>query len=364
MGATVIAVAFFFLGFPLRLYYSMQDLQAFKELLSSPKKIVITTHTKPDADALGSSLAWAGYLRKKNHQVQVITPTDYPRFLAWMPGNDGVIIFNEGKEKQSAQLINEADIIFCLDFSSLKRINELGEIVRASQAVKVLIDHHLEPEHFADFEFWDIHAAATAQLIYELIVSLGDSEDLDISIGECIYAGIMTDTGSFRHPSTTQKVHLISAELIALGVETNKIHRLVYDNNTEAKLRFLGFALMEKLVVLPQYRTAYFAIGAEELIRYHSQTGDTEGLVNYALSIENVVMAAVIIDRMEGGGKAVKLSFRSTGDFSVNDFARKHFDGGGHRNAAGGRSDASLDETIQKFLSLLPDYKAQLLNTH
>jgi len=342
----------------------MQHFQAFKELLSSPKKIVITTHHKPDADALGSSLAWAGYLRKKNHVVHVITPTDYPRFLTWMQGNDQVIIFNEGNEKRSAQLVREADLIFCLDFSSLKRINELGELVRRSPAQKVLIDHHLEPEHFADFELWDIKAAATAQLIYELIVRLGDRQDIDIAIGECIYAGIMTDTGSFRHPSTTKKVHLISADLIELGVETNKVHRLVYDNNTEAKLRFLGFALMEKLVVLPEYRTAYFAITSQELIRYNSQTGDTEGLVNYALSIENIVMAAVIIDRTEGAAsQSAKLSFRSIGNFSVNDFARKHFDGGGHRNAAGGKSERSLDETVAYFLSLLPEYKEQLLHS-
>lgn len=341
----------------------MQDLQAFKELLSSPKKIVITTHTKPDADALGSSLAWAGYLRKKNHQVHVITPTDYPRFLAWMPGNDDVIIFNNGQEKRSAQLVNEADIICCLDFSSLKRINELGDIVRDATACKVLIDHHLEPEHFADFEWWDTKAAATAQLIYELIVDMGDKQDVNVEIGECIYAGIMTDTGSFRHPSTTHKVHLISAELIELGVETNKIHRLVYDNNTEAKLRFLGFALLQKLVVLPEYRTAYFAITADELQRYHSQTGDTEGLVNYALSIENIVMAAVLIERIESNVRTVKMSFRSTGEFSVNDFARKYFDGGGHRNAAGGKSDLKLDQTIQKFLSLLVEHKESLLKS-
>ncbi|MES2733192.1 MAG: DHH family phosphoesterase [Bacteroidota bacterium] len=341
----------------------MQDLQAFKELLSSPKKIVITTHYKPDADALGSSLAWAGYLRKKNHQVDVITPTNYPHFLAWMPGNDDVIIFNEGNQEKSAQLVRDADVICCLDFSSLKRINELGDLVSQSQAKKVLIDHHLEPENFAEFVMWDIKAAATAQLIYELIIQLGDRKDIDVPIGECIYAGIMTDTGSFRHPNTTYQVHIISAELIKLGVDTSKIHRQVYDNNTESKLRFLGFALMEKLVVLPEYRTAYFAISAAELARYNSQTGDTEGLVNYALSIENIVMAAMIIERIEGGLPVVKLSLRSVGSFSVNDFARKYFDGGGHRNAAGGKSDHTLDETVQQLVSLLPQYKEQLMGS-
>jgi bifunctional oligoribonuclease and PAP phosphatase NrnA len=334
----------------------MQHLEKFKELLSSPKKIAITTHQKPDADALGSSLALALYLQKKGHQVQVITPTDYPKFLHWMQGNEQVIIFNEGNEKRSEQIMQEADIIFCLDFSVLNRINELGEIVRNAPGYKVLIDHHLEPERFADFEYWDTGAAATAQLIYELIVMLGDRSYIDTAIGECIYAGIMTDTASFRHSNTTKRVHQISADLIEIGVETNRVQRLVYDTNTEARLRFLGWALSEKLIVLPEYRTAYFAISEQELNRFHSQTGDTEGLVNYGLSIEGIVLAALIMER----DKTVRLSFRSVGDFSVNELSRKHFEGGGHKNAAGGKSDLSLQATVDKFLSLLPAYKDQL----
>jgi phosphoesterase RecJ-like protein len=338
------------------LYDMMEHLDEFKEQLRSPKKIAITTHQKPDADALGSSLALAGYLRKKNHQVHVITPTDYPKFLNWMQGNQDVIVYNEGNEKRSQQIMQEADIICCLDFSMLSRINELGEIVRNAPAYKVLIDHHLAPEHFANFELWDIHAAATAQLIYELICELGDYDLIDSYIGECIYAGIMTDTASFRHSNTTKRVHTISADLIEIGVDTNRVQRLVYDTNTEIKLRFLGFALAEKMVVLPEYRTVYFAISAEELKRYNSQTGDTEGLVNYGLSIEGIVFSAAIIDRSE----IIRMSFRSVGDFSVNDFARKHFDGGGHKNAAGGNSYLPLDETVNKFVSLLPHYKDQL----
>jgi phosphoesterase RecJ-like protein len=273
-----------------------------------------------------------------------------------MQGNQDVIVYNEGNEKRSQQIIQEADIICCLDFSMLSRINELGEIVRNAPAYKVLIDHHLAPEHFANFELWDIHAAATAQLIYELICELGDYDLIDSYIGECIYAGIMTDTASFRHSNTTKRVHTISADLIEIGVDTNRVQRLVYDTNTEIKLRFLGFALAEKMVVLPEYRTVYFAISAEELKRYNSQTGDTEGLVNYGLSIEGIVFSAAIIDRSE----IIRMSFRSVGDFSVNDFARKHFDGGGHKNAAGGNSYLPLDETVNKFISLLPQYKDQL----
>lgn len=334
----------------------MHNLPDLKDLLRTSKKIVITTHHKPDADALGSSLAMWGYLKKKKHDVKVITPTDYPDFLNWMNGNDEVIIFNQGNEEKSRKLVEEADLIFCLDFSALSRINELGDIIRNAKGKKVLVDHHLEPENFADVNFSDITAAATAVLIYKIIVGLGDRDHLDTCIGECIYAGIMTDTGSFRHPSTNREVHLIIAELINLAVDISKIHRLIYDNNTEERLRFLGYALLNKLKVLPEVYTSYIAISAEELKQFDSQTGDTEGLVNYALSLEKVVMAAVIIERED----AVKISFRSKGEFSVNEFARKHFEGGGHRNAAGGKSSLSLDETVKKFIEVLPPYKEEL----
>lgn len=338
----------------------MQNLQDLKELLSSPKKIVITTHHKPDADALGSSLALWGYLKKKKHDVKVITPTDYPAFLNWMNGNDEVIIFNYGNERKSAKLVAEADVIFCLDFSSLSRINELGEMIREAPGKKVLIDHHLEPEDFADLTFSDISAAATAVLIFKIIVGMGEKEYLDTCIGECIYAGIMTDTGSFRHPSTNKEVHLIIAELINLAVDISKIHRLIYDNNSEIRLRFLGYALLYKLVVIPEYHTSYISISSDELKRFDSQTGDTEGLVNYALALDKVVMAAVIIERED----SVKISFRSKGEFSVNEFARKHFEGGGHRNASGGKCELSLEETVTKFLSLLPQYKEEIIKTY
>lgn len=334
----------------------MQKFKAFKELLSSPKKVVITTHHKPDADALGSSLGLSCYLKKLNHQVAVVTPSDYPKFLEWMPGNDEVIVYDEKKHKIAERLFNEADIIFCLDFSCLSRINEVGELVKNAPAVKVLIDHHLEPKSFADFEYWDITAAATAEMVYEVIKRMGHRDLIDEDIADNLYAGIMTDTGSFKHPNTTKKVHLIVADLIDLGANTAKVSKLIYDTNSVNKLKFIGFALSEKLVVLKEYNTAYFAITPEELAKYDSKTGDTEGLVNYALSIENIIMAAVIIDRVE----AVKISFRSVGDFPVNEFAKNHFEGGGHKNAAGGKSNLSLTETVKKFEALLPKYKNQL----
>lgn len=334
----------------------MQNLETFKAILSTPKRIVITTHHKPDADALGSSLGMAGFLKKLGHEIKVITPTDYPEFLDWMKGNDEVMIFNEGNEQLAEEIIKDAEIIFCLDFSSLHRINELGELVRQSSAIKVLIDHHLEPEDFAEYVHWSTEAAATAQLVYTLICDMGYTELIDKSIAEALYAGIMTDTGSFKHSNTTKEVFEICGKLIARGADVAKISKLVYDTNSLNRVRFLGYALHEKLVVKMDCATAYFAITAEELKRFKSKTGDTEGLVNYALSIKGIKLAAVIIDRTE----AVKISFRSVGDFSVNTFARKYFEGGGHRNAAGGKSDLSLEETVKKFEELLEENKEEL----
>lgn len=334
----------------------MQNLNAFKELLDSPKKVAITTHQKPDADALGSSLALAAFLKKKGHKVFVISPTDYPAFLNWMKGDDEVIIYNQQNEGRSHKIIEEAEVVFCLDFSSLHRINELGEKVRQSSAVKVLIDHHLDPEDFADFTKWSTKAAATTELLYELIVEMGDQHLIDKDIAECLYAGIMTDTGSFKHPNTTKNVHLITAALIEKGADVSKVSRFIYDTNSLEKLKFIGYALSEKLVVLKEFNTAYISINAEELSKFNSKTGDTEGLVNYALSIEGIVFAAIIIDRND----MIKMSFRSLGEFSVNAFAKNHFDGGGHKNAAGGKSNLSLEETLKLFEELLPRYKEKL----
>jgi len=334
----------------------MQDLQAFKELLDSPKNIVIVTHHKPDADALGSSLGLAGYLNKKRHHVQVITPTDYPKFLFWMAGNDEVMVYNEGRQKEARQLVKDADLIFCLDFSSLHRINELGDHVRASEAIKVLIDHHLDPEDFAQFKSWSTQAAATAELVYQLIVDLGDKDLIDAEIAEALYAGIMTDTGSFRHSNTTQNVHQVTANLIALGANTHKVSKLIYDSNSMDRVKFTGFAISERLVVLEEYNTAYMAISEQDLQRFNSKTGDTEGLVNYALSIKGIVLAALIIDR----GEVIKISFRSVGSFPANQLAQENFEGGGHLNAAGGKSHLTLQETVEKFVKLLTTYQKQL----
>jgi len=342
----------------------MQDIDAIGALIKllpggSPQQVLITTHQNPDADAMGSSLGLAGYLRKRGHLVTVVTPTDYGQNLRWMAGDEGVIAFEEKHRTQVAGLFASADLIFCLDFSALERIKELAPMVRQSRARKILIDHHLEPESFADLALWDPSAAATAQLVYRLIVELGDKALVDVPIAECLYAGLMTDTGSFRHSNTTGDVHRMAAALLDLHIDVSGIHRRIFDNVSIDKFRLLGYVLNEKLTVLPEYRFAYITLTDAELKQYRSKTGDTEGMVNYALAVEGVVMACILIDR----GDEIRMSFRSVGDFSVRDLSSTHFSGGGHRNAAGGRTKLTLAETEQKLLSVLPAYKEQLLAT-
>jgi phosphoesterase RecJ-like protein len=337
----------------------MEKIEAFRALLSAPKKVVIVTHFKPDADALGSSLGLAGFLQKKGHSVQVITPSDYPEFLTWMPGNKTVhAVVKENPEhlKIANTFIQAAEVIFCLDFSALNRINSLGETVRKAPGVKVLIDHHLEPEHFAAFEQWDVTSASTAGLVFELIEQCGESQLMDAAIATCLYAGLMTDTGGFRHNNTTGREFHIASKLVEWGANPHRIAKEIYDTNSLERLRLTGYVLSQKLTVLPEYRTAYMLLTADELTRFGAQTGDTEGLVNYGLSIKGIRLSVLMYDRRE----EIKLSFRSLGSFSVNDFARKHFQGGGHHNAAGGNTKISLAETLQQFLEVLPQYQQAL----
>lgn len=334
----------------------MQNIQLFKDFMGQTRKVVIVTHHKPDADALGSSLGLSGYLKKKGHSVTVVTPSDYPEFLHWMPGNNEVLALEKGNVAVIHDKINEAEVIFCLDFSALNRIQDLTEVVRNAPGKKVMIDHHLEPENFAEFVKWDVQSASTAELIFNLIRELGDEELIDANIAACLYAGLMTDTGGFRHSNTRYEEFQVASELVRLGANPTKISKLIYDTNTLERLRLTGFVLSEKLKVLPEYKTAYMTLSMEELKNFGSQTGDTEGFVNYGLSIKGIRLAVMIYERKD----SVKLSLRSLGDFSVNEMARKHFEGGGHRNASGGSSALTLEQTLQKFLTILPEYKNQL----
>lgn len=332
----------------------MIDLVNFLPILHADKeaKIIITTHHKPDADAMGSSLGLYNYLLTRNfNNVQVITPTDYGKFLTWMPGNEQVLIYEDNRKKCTA-LIHEAQYIFCLDFNSLARINEMGPLVQHSLAVKILIDHHQQPEDFAQYGVSRTTACSTAELIYDFI-SLDDGDAfINEAMGACLYAGILTDTGNFRHDTTTSHTHRIVARLADTGFNIPKIHSLLYDQFTLDRTRFIGYCLAHKLEILQPYDIALITVTSEELKLYNITTGDTEGLVNYGLSIEGIKLAVLIIDRT----KKVKMSFRGKGEFPCNRFAREYFNGGGHYNAAGGESNLSLEETIQKFKEVIPSY--------
>ena len=335
----------------------MLDTASLIDLLAQPQKIVITTHHKPDGDAMGSSLGLYNYLIQQGHHAQVITPTDYPQFLNWMPGNGDVIIYTDNVTKAD-QLIADADMIFCLDFNALGRINEMGEKVGESNALKIMIDHHLEPQDFDDYRHWDINACATAQLVYTFIVEiLGHKELVNADVASCLYTGIMTDSASFRLPNTTSTVHRIVADLIDAGAPNARIHELVYNDSTEMRLKFLGHCLANKLQVFNEFNTALITVTADELKEYDVITGDTEGIVNYALSISNVRLAAFMVERKD----KVKLSLRSKGDFPANEICKKYFSGGGHRNAAGGVSSDSLTAVVEQFKLILPKYKNLLI---
>jgi len=326
----------------------MKDLEKFKQLLDSPKRVVITVHTNPDADALGSALGFYSILKQQGYDVSVISPNEYPDFLKWMKGNDEVVVY-ENDEDVAINLVRNSELIFCLDFSDIKRCGKLCDLVCESRAVKIMIDHHLEPQHFADFEKWSIEAGATAELIYDLAEEMSWLNFIGADEADCLYAGIMTDTGGFRHSNTTQHIHEVVAKLIGLGANTSRVAKLIYDTNTENRLRLMGFVLSQRLVVMKEYDVAFIYLTLDDQKKFNVQKGDTEGLVNYALSMANITMSAMFTEAKD----LIKISFRSVGSFSVNEFARDNFDGGGHVNAAGGRSKLTLQATIEIFKELV-----------
>ncbi|MDG1730279.1 MAG: bifunctional oligoribonuclease/PAP phosphatase NrnA [Algibacter sp.] len=334
-----------------------QDIKAVKHILSTKKKIVIVPHKNPDGDAIGSTLGLFHYLLKSNnHKVHVIVPNDYPFFLKWIPGND-TILKHDSQTKACDDLINDADIIFTLDFNAFHRTGNMESVLAKSNAIKIMIDHHQAPDDYAQYMFSDVSMSSTCQMIYHFIDMLGDTNLIDSDIATCLYVGIMTDTGSFRFSSTTSTTHTIIAKLIEKGANNTAIHNNIYDTNSYARLQLLGCALTN-LRVVPESRTAYITLSQDELQKYDYKKGDTEGIVNYGLSLDGVVLAAIFIeDRNEG---IIKISLRSKGNFSVNEMSRAHFEGGGHTNAAGGKSYLSLEKTVEKFISILPSYNKAL----
>ena len=335
---------------------NLADINAVRELLSKPQKVVIVPHKNPDGDAIGSTLALWHYLKNMGQKATIVVPNDYPKFLKWMPGCEHILNF-EKENSQAKQKIEEATLIFTLDFNHLGRIGQMETHLENADALFIMIDHHQLPADYAQIMYSDVSMSSTCEMIYNLIEYLGDIDQITPEMADCLYTGIMTDTGSFKYSSTTSRTHNVVASLIDQGAENTRAHNLVYDTNTPDRLHLLGCAL-RNMVILEEYNTAYITLSQDELDSNNFQKGDTEGFVNYGLTLSGICFAVIFIENKEEG--IVKISFRSEGDFSVNEFARKHFNGGGHTNAAGGRSDVSLSDTVAYFVSLLKDYKEQL----
>jgi len=328
-----------------------------KELLREPKNIVLVAHKNPDGDAMGSALAMQHYLTKKGHSARTVLPNDVPDFLRWLPGAD--IVYKYDKQNtQSKKVIDHSEIMFVLDFNAFHRVGEdMQKALEAYLGKFVMIDHHQQPDPISPYIYSDTSICSTCQMVYNFIEMMGDLDLIDANIATCIYTGIMTDTGSFRFPSTTSDTHKIIADLIENGAENSVIHEKVYSTNSPSRLKLLGVA-MNNLKIEEDFHTAYITMTQKELNQSEYQKGDTEGFVNYGLSLKGIHLAAIFIEDTEQ--RIIKISFRSKGTFSVNQFARKYFDGGGHDNAAGGRSNFSMQQTVQKFVDLLPNYKKAL----
>lgn len=327
----------------------MYDTSILKEQLASPKQVAVVMHARPDGDALGTSLALALFLRAQGHSVHVIAPTEYPTFLSWLPGVDSVVVAAHHTQEALLERIKGIDLLFCVDFSAASRLDEWAYILKQSDAFKIVVDHHIEPENFADLLLWDPKAAASAEVLFQIFEALGQKEKITVSVATCLYTGLVTDTNSFKNPNTRSITHRIAADLIEYGVDTFRVQRLIYDNQPLNRLHFFSFAVSQRLVVLSALHVAYFVIQKEDYKRYDLKSGDTEGLVDYALSLKGISLAAVLKEKDE----LVYLSLRSVGDVPANLIAKKYFNGGGHKNAAGGISHLSLTETVDRFEKIL-----------
>ncbi len=326
-----------------------EDITAIQELLSTPRKVVIIPHRSPDGDAMGSTLGLYHFLKKFNHDAVVIAPNEFPEFLAWLPSSDSVLIYEKEREK-TAQIILNADLVFTLDFNALHRTGEMEQVLKKVTAPFIMIDHHQKPDDYAKYMFSDTKYGSSCEMLYHFIVDLGYKTLIDKTIATCIYTGIVTDSGSFRFPSTTSTTHRVVADLIDIGIKNGAVHNSLFDNDSYNRLRLLGQAL-QNMKILYDKKTSYITLSQKELDDNNYVKGDTEGIVNYGLSIKGIVFTAIFIEHREEN--IIKISFRSQGDFDVNQFARTHFNGGGHINAAGGKSYLSMKETVAKFEEIL-----------
>jgi phosphoesterase RecJ-like protein len=333
----------------------MENLEQLKGLLNIPKYIVITAHRNPDGDAIGSCLGLYHFLSRNGHTVRVVLPSEYPANFGWMKDVEQVFIYDLQPDK-SKEVFEKADMVFCLDFNSLDRIDKLGEyLMEMKKTTTVLIDHHIDPEPFADFVLSDTSASSTSELIYDFIHLLGKGKEIDPVIGDCLYTGIVTDTGSFKY-STSPKLFRIVAQLLEIGVDDYALQELIFNCLPEKQLRLLGHCLANRMEILEEFGTGIITLTRKDYERFNIQRGDTEGIVNFLLKMKKVKVAAFITEQPN----IVKLSLRSKGAFSVQEIASAHFKGGGHRNAAGGYSYLGLRKTVAKFKEILPSFKDKL----
>jgi phosphoesterase RecJ-like protein len=332
--------------------YTKEKLALLDLQLKAAKSIVITAHKSPDGDSIGSSLALYHYLNQFHSNITIVHPDKAPHFLEWMPGINSILTFDEN-EAIVVQAMQNADLIFCLDYNATGRIGKVDAYLEASSAFKIMIDHHRDPdEGMVDLVFSDKNVCSTCQLIFDLIDARGDLQLISDQLASCIYTGIITDSGSFRFSSVTPRTHEIAGYLIKNGLNHSVIHENLYDTNTENRIKLTSFALLEKLVVLPTLQTGYLSLTRGEQERFSPMKGDTEGLVNQVLSLKSVKLA-VFFHESDG---LIKISFRSNGTIPANDLARTHFGGGGHLNAAGGKFVGKIEEAIAKFVTILPKF--------
>jgi len=331
----------------------MEGINKIKELLSFPRDIVIFSHRNPDGDAIGSSMALKLYLEKSGHTARIIFPSEFPSIYTFLPKTDDIIIFDYEKKKVE-NIIKKTEVIFFLDFSGLDRIDKMGELVQYSNAVKIHIDHHIDPEPFADYVLSDTKSSSTSELIYDFFEYLDNNKNNDKNIATCLMTGIITDTGSFKY-STTSKTFMTVSKLLEYGIDLNELQNKIYNSLSEKQVKLIGFALNKRMELIPEYHAGIIYLTKQDYKDFEIQRGDTEGLVNYLLMIKNVKIAALITEQPT----IVKISLRSKGDISVQEIARDNFKGGGHKNAAGGHAYAKLDSVIKKFKSILPFYIKQ-----
>lgn len=330
--------------------FTPSDIATLQDLLAEPKQIVITTHRNPDGDALGSSLGWKMFLEKLGHEVSFISPNAYTDNLKWIPGTKDILVYETeiGKKLCEAK-IAAAAVIFCLDFNALTRLEELGKVIASSTAYKVMIDHHRQPEDFASLAFSNTNYCATAEMIYDIIEDVNGTHLVDADTATCLYTGLCTDNGFFQFNNTTPNAHKVAARLIERGAKPEYVSEKINNIFREKRLRFFGYCLHEKLKLTKDGKVAYMMLSQQELKRFNLQSGDSEGLVNYPFKIEGVMVSAYFSEEPD----RIKISFRSREEIDVNTFARTFFEGGGHRNAAGGKSHDSLEKTEKRFLDAL-----------